>query len=114
MDINAVVAVEAVSAVPAVADAIPAVVIAAVASIPIAPIVIPNPITEASLARPEISGIFKLFTLLLRSSISFYKVVIFVSNVVMSVFIDVILIPYDVIRFYILVIVFDVKVFNVY
>ena len=92
---------------PAVADAIPAVVIAAVASIPIAPIVILKPITDASLARPEISGIFKLLTLLVKSSISFYKVVI-------SVFIDVILIPYDVMRFCILVIVFDVKVFNVY
>ena len=104
MDINAVAAVEAVNAVPAVADAIPAVVIAAVASIPIAPIVIPKPITDASLARPEISGIFKLFTLLFKSSISFYKVV----------FMAVILIPYDVMRFCILVMVVDVKVFNVY
>ena len=60
--------------------------------------------TDASLARPEISGIFKLLTLLVRLSISFYKVV----------FMVVILIPYVVIRFCILVMVFDVKVFNVY
>ena len=74
-------------AAPAVDAAIPAVVTAAVASSPTTPIDIPKPITDASDANPEISGIFKLLTLLVRSSISFYKVILLLFKVVMSVFI---------------------------
>jgi len=74
-------------AAPAVDAAIPAVVTAAVASNPTAPIAIPNPITDASDANPEISGIFKLLTLLVRSVISFYKVKLLLFKVVISVFI---------------------------
>ena len=74
-------------AAPAVDAAIPAVVTAAVASNPTTPIDIPNPITDASDANPEISGIFKLLTLLVRSVISFYKVMLLLFNVVISVFI---------------------------
>ena len=74
-------AVASAMAAPAVDAAIPAVVTAAAASNPTAPIDIPNPITDASDANPEISGIFKLLTLLVRSLISFYKVMLLLFKV---------------------------------